>query len=433
VGLNASYFVYCSSFAVSLFIKKRDEVMKYLIFLPSIFLFSIIAEAQTAFFADLENFRGKSLTLKTEQQNLEAASDSLLSSQLFWTPKLSLSAVQTETRVKSVKTSESDYLEADATLNLYRAGSDWNKMQGRKAAKRAQELQVENEGLRVEVKASDLIFKSIYLYQSKKTQDDLLKLKEESLRIVNDRYHQGKLPLQEVSKSEVDLTQQKSRARQAALDLAENFSEMASLFMNDVQTKSWPFTEKTDPKIQPGLKIPTLEQKYWFNESQEQAWRSVKGGHWPSIDATIQYLQAPIKDRTTDQWVGTIQMTLPIWSQYETSATISSAFAVYTSALNDFKDTEQRVQQRALFLKEKIKIARINLSEAKANLEKAKDLYQNILRSFRLGRLSTNDLFLEQNRLFDSESSLAQSELMFHQALIETCALAGLRANVCLN
>jgi outer membrane protein TolC len=253
------------------------------------------------------------------------------------------------------------------------------------------------------------------------------------LRIVNDRYHQGKLPLQEVTKSEVDLTQQKNRSRQAALDLSENYAEMASLFMTDVQTKAWPFTEKTDPKIQPGLKIPTLEQKYWFNESQEQAWRSVKGGHWPSIDASIQYQQAPIKDRTTDLWVATLQMTLPIWNQYETSAKISNAFAQYTASLNDFKDSEQRVQQRSEFLKEKIKVARINLTEAKTNLEKAKDLYQNILRSFRLGRLSTNDLFLEQNRLFDSENSLAQSQLIFHQTLIETCALVGLRASSCLN
>jgi hypothetical protein len=148
--------------------------MKKIIFLGVALLFVNLAKAQNEFFADLENFRGKSLTLQTERQNLEAVSDALLSSQLFWTPKLSLSAVQTETHTKSVKTSEADYLQADASLNLYRAGSDWNTMQSRKAAKRAQELQVENEGFRVEIKASDLIFKSIYLLQSKKIQDELL-------------------------------------------------------------------------------------------------------------------------------------------------------------------------------------------------------------------------------------------------------------------
>ena len=55
-----------------------------------------------------------------------------------------------------------------------------------------------------------------------------------------------------------------------------------------------------------------------------------------------------------------------------------------------------------------------------------------MLNSFRLGRISTNDLFLEQNRLLESENDLALSQLNYHQCLVETCALSGIKTINCL-
>jgi outer membrane protein TolC len=388
--------------------------------------------ATTSFFSDLDNFKNKNLSIQTEKQNLEAISDFLSSKQLFWTPKLSISGNKTQTRTNADLTSESDYLEADLTWNLFRGGSDWNSMQDASAQKKVQELQVLNESIRVDVKAADLIFKSLYLSESYRIQEQLLKLKEESLKIVSDRFRQGKLPLQEITKSEVDLSQQKNKLRTARLDVIENKSQINSLFVSDIQTKNWPFSEKLSPKHLASEKIPLIEQKYWQSYSREENWKSARGFHWPSLELTVQYQKSPIKELTNNQLVGVLTLSLPIWNQYETSAKISSAYAQYISALNDFKDTEQSLKQKTIFLKEKIETARLNLAEAKKNLEASRKLYQDILKGFRLGRISTNDLFLDQNRLLDSENALAFSQLTFHQSLIETCALTGLRPADCL-
>jgi outer membrane protein len=386
----------------------------------------------TPFFGDLENFKNKSLNLQTEAQNLEASSDLLLSRRLFWTPKLSVSANKTQTRLNNVKISDGNSLNADLTLNVFRGGADWNKMKDAKAQDMAQELQVLNENLRVEVRASDLIFKFLFLSESQRIEEQLLKLKEESLKIVKDRYNQGKLPLQEVTKSEVDLIQQKNKLRTAVLDLSENRSQISSLFIDIIQTKKWPFSEKINPKLPSSSKLPLVEQKYWTSQSREQSWRATKGLHWPSLDLQVQYQESPIKKRTDKQWVGLLSFTLPIWNQYETSAQVSSAYAQYVGALNDYKDTDQSLQQRTLFLKEKIETSRLNLFESKRNLELSRKLYEDILKSFRLGRISTNDLILEQNRLLESENALALSQLTFHQGLIEACTLAGVKASECL-
>ena len=395
-------------------------------------LISAVHASPVVFFEDLENFKNKNLNLQTEKQNLNASSDLLLSRKLFWTPNLNVSANKNQTKINSVNVSDGNNLSADISLNLFRGGSDWNKMKDAEAEKTAQELQVTNEALRVEVKASNLIFKSLYLTESERIQEQLLKLKEESLKIVTDRYKQGKLPLQEVTKSEVDLIQQKSRLRSASLDSSENKSQISSLFIENINTNAWPFSESTNLKLPTSSNIPLVEQKYWLSQSRDEIWKASKGLNFPSLDLSVQYITSPIKERTDKQWVGLLSLSFPIWNQFETSATISSNYAQYIGALNDYKDTEQTLKEQALFLRIKIESSRMNLSESKKNLETSRKLYQDILKSFRLGRISTNDLFLEQNRLLDSENALALSQLSFHQSLIETCVLAGLKSSDCL-
>lgn len=400
-----------------------------------ILLLSLMASAHaeiSPFFGDLENFKNKSLTIQTEEQNLVASNDLLLSRRLFWTPKLTLSLDKNRTKLNNVTVLDNDGINADLTLNLFKGGTDWNNMKDAKAQRSAQRLQVLNENLRVEVKASDLIFRSLYINESQRIEEKLLKLKEESYKIVKDRYNQGKIPLQEVTKSEVDLVQQKNKLRTAVLELSENRSQIASLFINVIQTKTWPFDEKTMPKLPSSANLPVAEQKYWISQSREQAWRATKGFHWPSLDFHLQYHVAPIRERTDKQIVGVLSLTLPIWNQYETSSQISSAYASYIGALNDYKETDQALQQRTLFLKEKIEMARLNLFESKRNLDLSKKLYEDIMRSFRLGRISTNDLIIEQNRLLESENNLAISQLTFHQGIIEACTLSGLNSVDCL-
>lgn len=388
--------------------------------------------ATNTFLEDLENFKKNDLSVQSEAQNLKASNDLLFSRKLFWTPKLNVSADKRRTRINNVNVEDYDSIGVDLNFNLFKGGSDWNRLQEAKALYKAQELQTLNEGLVIEVKASDLIFKSLYIIETQRIEERFLKLKEESFRIVKDRYGQGKLPLQEVSKSEVDFYQQKNKLRSAVLELSENRSQITSSFVTSIQTTKWPFNEKTIVHLPESSKFPVVEQKFWLSKSREEAWKAVKGLHWPSLDFNLQYQEAPISQRTSKQIVGLISFTLPIWNQYETSAQISSAYAEYIGAQNHYKEADQALQQRHLFLKEKIETARLNLVESKRNLELSKKLYDDILRIFRLGRISTNDLMIEQNRLLESENNLAWSQLTFHQGIIESCSLSGVSTKDCI-
>ncbi len=398
---------------------------------------SALASPKTDYLNDLEGFQQKSFSVRVEKGRLEAAQDNSLSKKLFWTPDISLSVGKSKTSLNNSIIYDEDYAQANASLNLFKGGADWAAMNQAEAIEKARSLGLKNEEIRSDISGSDLIFKSVYLKESQRIQDEIYKLKEESLRIVKDRYAQGKSPLQEVTKSEVDLSQQKNRVRTASLSILENETAIKSQQILSVKTEIWPFSERevlnvSSLKETKTEQLPTVEQKYWNLKSGEYAWKAAKRTYWPTVDWSFQYREFPLKERDNHQWTSLVELTIPLWSKYETAAAVSSAYAGYLESEVDFQSAQLAAGLKREFLLSKISAARQNLMDAKGNLEKNRGLYKDLLRSFRLGRLSMNDLFLEQNRLLESESTLADSQLIFHQVVVEACALQGLRIQNCL-
>lgn len=387
-----------------------------------------------SFFNDLEAFKEKSLNLSTQRSSLEAASSSLLAKKLFWTPSLSADVQKGKEVNNGTESVYPTTLGVQMNWNLFQGGKSYHDLMASKAKYREQELSLYNESLQVEVTGADLIFKNIYLQEIVRIAEEVVRLKEESLKIAKDRFAQGKLPHHEMIKAEVDLTQQRSKLRSSKLDLFENKTEFQSFFISTIKTSTWPFSESAEAK-QPTTSSPTtfplLEQKYWSAQSYEAFWNSSKSLHYPSIDFSMEYKKELTQDQNKSL-VGLVTLTFPLWNGYESSSQIAQNWAQYQSALNDQKSSEQKINQKYLFLKEKINVARSNLIEAQKNLSLSKGLYKEVSKAFLLGRISINDLFLEQNRLIESENSLSNSQLLFHQSLIEYCAITGIKASVCI-
>lgn len=394
------------------------------------------ASLPSEFISDLENFQSQSWALKKEKAKLESAQDSLISRNLFWTPSLEFSAGKTSTKLNQSETAV-DYVGASASLNIFRGGVDSALRKQAEDSLRAQEFSLKTQELSTDLSAADLIFKSVYLKEILRVQEELFKMKEESLKIVRERFNQGKTPLQEVQKTEVDLSQQKSKLRLAALAVQENDVSIKMLFVDKIKTSSWPFTEKdrfklTSEKETEIKKIPLVQYSYAKLQAAESALKATRRSYWPTLDLSLAYKEYPIDSRDQKQLVSSLVFTLPLWSKYETAASVSAATSNYISALSDFKDEENAAQLKRQFYEKKIEIALENLIEAKTNLEKSKNLYKDLLRSYLLGRISTNDLLIEQNRVLESESNLTSSQLAYHQTVVSACTLLGFRVFYCL-
>lgn len=410
--------------------------MRALVIFIAAFLFdpaaTLAAQEKLHFLQDLESFRANSRTVRTELENLRSSETFALSKKFFWMPDLSISTGKDSTSVNGQKTSNPNYLSANSSINLFRGGKDFYSLRSALTARDAQEIQVASEELRVELAGANAIFDFLFLRDSYQVQAELVKLKEDSLRIGRSRYAQGRIPLQEVTKMEVDLSQQRLHLHEVELQREANTLAYHTLFVNELRTNDWPFADDQRINFSSAQGSLDVKKSQLTSESLADAWKSAKISHWPSVDLSLSYRQYPLRTRENEQWIGSMSLTLPLWSRFETSASTADAYARYAAAENTAEITANETKLKEAYLRKKINLSQQNLQESRRNLEKSDRLYKDMLRSFQLGRLSTNDLFQEQDRRFQSLNSFYQSRLSFHQSLMEACVLWGTRVSSCI-
>lgn len=389
---------------------------------------------QNNFYEDLEAIKDKSFSLENKKNNTQASSLLLSSKKLFWTPKLSAEVSRQMVKEDSNYASK-DSLGVRMQWNLFKGGSSLNQMNSAKANLKASELAVINEELDVEVQSSNLIFKMIYLKEIVRNTEEILKLKEDVLKLTTERYKQGKLPRHELIKAEVDLNSQKIRLRESQINLNESISEIQTFYTEKLRSDTWPFSENNRPQsLHSNIYNKTLiEEKEWISKSFEEDWKSSKSLHYPNLDFNLSY-EKPFS--TTEQnkgaWIGMLTLSIPIWNNLENSAYIGKSYVGYQAALNDYKFASQKWNQKTNFLKQQIHSSQSNLIEAKKNVTLAKELYNEVYRAFQIGRISMNDLFTEQSRLIEAQNSLSINQLSFHQAITEYCTLSGYKISECI-
>lgn len=235
----------------------------------------------------------------------------------------------------------------------------------------------------------------------------------------------------------MDLSQQKNKVRLAQIEIEENLSFIQAHFIEAIKTSAWPFNYKTNLHLPSSLTQPNIAEKKWLADAADWNVSASKAQYWPSLDLTLSYQESPWRDaakssNSSIQYSGLLTLTLPIWSRFETSSAVSSSRTVKILADNDLRKSKKQYEEQFKFLEKKIALSRENLSEADKNLTLAKKLYEDYLRSFKIGRISTNDLFLEQARLISSESLLTESLLAFHQSIVSLCVLQGQNLSSCL-
>jgi len=388
------------------------------------------------FLADLELFRQRSLALRTENEKFTSEGVTALSRILQATPSITAGIGKGESHTRSDASGRNqsyfDYWRLSADWNLFRGFSDYHAWLAAKNSQIAQEYQVRSQELQVELDGARVIFNRLFLLNVQGAQDELLKLKQETIRIGRDRYKQGKIPLQDVTKMEVDLSQQMNIVRQSEIDLAQNEVAFKVFFVDELQTRDWPLKETQNLALSEGEGAFSAKRLRQQALSLEHSWKANRNRHLPSLDFAVSYREQPLKSPNATVWSGTLELSIPLWSRFELSAASARGYASYIEAEGNAVNAEREESLRREFIKKKIMLSQANMKEARLNQEKSDLLYRDMLRSFQLGRLSTNDLFQEQDRKIRNLITYSKSRLSFHESLMEACALWGLSAKNCL-
>lgn len=419
-----------------------------------------LAQAQAAtnlqtFLTDVDQFRQADKILGAEVAKSRSANLAAWSKKLFFTPTVSAGITRNFGRTKTLGYDNEDRLVMvenaftseknfgiSANWNLFRGGSDYFSMLSADAAKDAQAFSALSQATQVEVKASEIIFRKVFFYASYQANLEQKKLKESAMQIAKERYRQGRISLQELDRIEIDLSQQLNRMRQLEMEKLDLEQRIRSSFVQKIDTDSWPLANARIERLQLGAKSNETQKLYWQSQASKYGWRSASLRHLPTVDLNFTYSRSnPAGEEGSffgyygrnQGWAGVFTVTLPIWSQLATTSEIAAERANYEQTDAAFSVAENEELARRDALAKKIPILKESVLESQKVLKKAEDLYKATMRGFQYGKVSTNDLFLEQSRLIDTRLEYSQNQMNLHTTLVEACALSGKSLRECLS
>lgn len=400
------------------------------------------------FIQDLNEISENQVRLQALKINQKYLSDTTLAKSFYWSPEVYLTLTQDQTQVLKNKDkngndlglikTKNDIASLNMNLNLFKAGQDLASWKQAVNSERASENKYQSEVLEFENKAAALLFKMIYLNEYINIQNQILKFKKEILISTLEKYKQGKIPLEDVQKSEIDINESESSFTKSKLELLENKSELESLYLKSLRTKDWPFKNwfTESDKIQSVLKKmknvsntenPIWNSKYFSIQSQIEAVNKASRSFWPSLDLSMQYQTLPIMENNYNAWNASLVLTIPIWNRYETKANWSYEKSILNTLQADFEAHNKITESKRVFLEEKLNHFIGLFEKSKKQLEKANAVYKKYEINYKLGRISINDLILEQKRLLDVETSNQDYMYQIHGLISDLCFLYGIQ------
>ena len=374
-----------------------------------------------------------------QSEKLQAQETQSLSSSLSLLPTISASY----TREKSYNTEATGYGSSLLfTANLFKGGKDYFYLRSQYRLLDSEEKTLSDKQLVAQQKAIELTVS--YLLSQKKYQIvyDLLQVQEKSLGVAKKRYDRGIIPLQELEKAQVDVFNSEARLTNAKIE-KETFQKQVQSYLGQNQLKTeWPFTKqllsgkKTPIKNKNVLRtdIASLEA---YVESLEKSYQSQYGSFVPQVDLSYRMTNAAsesgyFNSRGVEDKVLALNFTWTLWNGYKDRAQLAYSRYLKEEAKYRLTDLKRNFGASIETKKLNYQTSLDSLSRRLKTLEISRKIYRQSVRRFQEGKLSVNDLELDQNRYLETEILAQEGEAQVHLALSQLCYEYGTSVFTCL-
>lgn len=374
----------------------------------------------------------QSPTVKAQEETVRAGQADLNAKRLFWTPTLN------GYLLKSVEGAPSESSNLEVNLNLLKTGSDIAALRSASSAAEARAARLELERFTAETSVAEALF-NFYLAKSElKYYQRSLELKEETLRIANEKYRRGQYPEQEVARARLDRDRSEISLleKEVALTTAKDRINLLT-GVREVAKLDWPWMGLLEGDEDVLARTRVRERAKTFEqletralreemEAAHQRYMSTKLAYFPRVN--LEGLWTSPKAGSTDKssWSVLLAVRLPLWDKMSTYSEIASQVAARETLRErlEYKMSETAIKEESLppTLEKNRQAAR----KALASVKSMQGLLGDSLRRFQLGKSTLNDVFLDEERFLSAERSLQSALARFHLQLIEACHLANL-------
>jgi outer membrane protein TolC len=326
-------------------------------------------------------------------------------------------------------------------MNLFRFGGDLNSYRAFDATAQGLRFDLQNTWLKMEETLVLKSFELIASHQETEIRKKIIEAQRSFFGVAQKRYDRGILSHQELDQVTIDLRIAEARLKDAELNEFKN-REALKVFLRaqdadaafpEVLATQWPWLSKlqkiSPQKIQFSVEAhPAWQQLQARVRASEFAKRTRFAEMFPSLDFALSYNNeiGPVTAyRWTPQWTGLVTLTIPLfshlenWGGYrlagETEVRERLALERSTRELTaqwTTADTEFATQLQSALTREQ-------------TLKVSHGLYQDNLRRYQAGRTNANDLFNDQDRLYQAELLVVQGWRAAHESYMRLCHATG--------
>ncbi len=408
---------------------------------PSSFPASSSSGASLGFSQSLERILGRSTSLAQSSLQWEGLRARNIPTRFSFLPKISLRSYF-PVNFNALNVSKS--VAFNGEWNLFRGGGDYFALRQAMLSEESAQWGVDVAWLEAEQEAVEKMvfairsFKEVIIFQK------MIHTQEQALKLAQERFAKGFLPVQELQKIEIDLANTGASLADAQVRQIQAAAQLTALLGDATLQAQWPWIAPlTRGRAQALLQEKlTLEQRPdWMAaqtlfdvqaEKVHQAWTNFL----PTLDGQFSWGYTHSNYGGVDQvftgWSATLFASLPIFDHFKNYADLQASklekIATETRILKLQRDAQSQWSQAQASLQTELQSA---LAREKV-LQLAARLYQDNLRRFQSGRITANDLNIDRNRVNSAELLAVQGWSSVHLSFSSLCHALGYRLAQCL-
>ena len=396
------------------------------------------------FSAALEQILGRSTTIDDQKAQLKSVEARNLAAELRYLPSLELEARQTTQKTFGI-TSNRQSLGLGVQMNLFKFGADSAAMSAAERQIEAETSALNQSILLAEKEAVQTLVEVIAANRELVITEQILETRKDSLGIAKKRFKRGLLPIEEVEKISVDVSNADAQLNDTKVRLVSANAELNRLLGGGYIVPQWPWKDKFKERIE-----PLLAQRGWepnarpdvqeaksrllaAEEQVDESWGKI----FPSLDLGFSYnlFQSKVAglNNNGNEWTGTIALTIPLfdrltnYSNYRAQIHQKTRAEVALERTRRFADSDWESAKRSLKISYETALAR------EKTVLVSRRLYQANLRRFNKGVIGANELIIDQDRLFRSERFAISGWADVHNNFTRFCHAQGKRVGGCIN
>lgn len=415
----------------------RKRILNIGIIATSLFVpFLSFSADRLSFDNALDQIIGRDDSVDIANKNISASNAKVLSKIANFGPKIDIGITKKYYLLNDGGNSRG--LSLSSNWNLFKSGQDISSLNAASHERKYSLLEKDNVRFAIEKSAVKVLLDYIEKYKRFDVMNRLYNVKRESLITIKKRYARGLVSSQEILKGKVDLNNTQARLNYSKMTLRTSKAYLIAKLGHDDIDYHWPWLKMLHNEMYNRV----LEQKIVVSDSIDYKLLSErvavmdnyldesKRSFLPRIDFSLAVNRNLDYDRTVNK-SATFSISLPIWDGFSRYSTYKSSVSSLYKAKYELLKKNREVKSSIKSIEDNLRIAAINASNRKETLNLSRKLYKDNFERFEKGRISVNDLSIEQNRLLDSESLYNQGMKDFHISLLDYCHAKGLLLRKC--